>query len=689
MCEDSNLQKPLHYFRKALHGRVTKWLCGGLQIRIRGFKSLPALLLFLVFLVVLCSAARCQPTLLINEIMYNPEQNDNYNEWIELYNPTNQSINISGWSIIDNSGEDFIEPDFDHGNGTMKIPSYSYAIITDHGTKAYENFTISNTTISLYVDDKSIGNGLGNNGDKLILKNNLNQTVDSVEWIINYSDIPGSPAKQVPEKLTLSRYKTNGDSKRCFYEGIPTPGSKNIILKRGKIELSVEQTSFLMKRNGTKDVILNIKNLGDFSDNVTLEAANITSGWKIDFEKNNVTLLSNETQNIIIRITPCQNNTCRYGNIMISAVSGIEKNETHIVTLFFEVLGSDLWVKKIKAYDEDKVEKNVFKQGNIIRVKGFLKNLGKEDVSDVFVDFYYDTLDEKHFIGYKHYGSIGRYQKYPSILWDTMNIEPGWHTVFVVADKNNMIVEFDENNNVLGLNIKITETTPSSVEKQVLVSEFYYYNRPGVENEYIKIYNPTSRDIDISRWYLTNNPFVCKLDQNKIVFPDGSILKTKSFLVVTQNATAYRWETGRKPDFEYRVDSDENVPQMFSYKSFVLSNDKEVFTLKNKYNHTIDTVSYGSVNKQVIGWKGKSIDPVDEGVVLKRVLNNNNSPVDTDTYKDWMSKRVYYIGQSDFKFKKISFNGEIEVFVSPDSSFNIIVSEIRNARKSILSLIHI
>ena len=25
------------------NGRVTKWLCGGLQIRIRGFKSLPAL----------------------------------------------------------------------------------------------------------------------------------------------------------------------------------------------------------------------------------------------------------------------------------------------------------------------------------------------------------------------------------------------------------------------------------------------------------------------------------------------------------------------------------------------------------------------------------------------------------------------------------------------------------------------
>ena len=34
--------KPLIYLNRT-GGRVTKWLCGGLQIRIRGFKSLPAL----------------------------------------------------------------------------------------------------------------------------------------------------------------------------------------------------------------------------------------------------------------------------------------------------------------------------------------------------------------------------------------------------------------------------------------------------------------------------------------------------------------------------------------------------------------------------------------------------------------------------------------------------------------------
>lgn len=40
--------------------------------------------------------------LIINEIMYNPNQcNDDYCEWIELYNPFNETINLTGWKISD------------------------------------------------------------------------------------------------------------------------------------------------------------------------------------------------------------------------------------------------------------------------------------------------------------------------------------------------------------------------------------------------------------------------------------------------------------------------------------------------------------------------------------------------------------------------------------------------------------
>jgi len=86
------------------------------------------ILIFLLFFLFLNGvfASGTQTNIMINEVMYNPEPDDNYNEWIELYNPTNHPINISDWSITDNFSEDFIEGDSDHGNGTTIIPSHGY-----------------------------------------------------------------------------------------------------------------------------------------------------------------------------------------------------------------------------------------------------------------------------------------------------------------------------------------------------------------------------------------------------------------------------------------------------------------------------------------------------------------------------------------------------------------------------------
>jgi len=45
-------------------------------------------LLFLFFIPVI------NASLIINEIMYDPEENDNNHEWIEIYNNGNEEINL-------------------------------------------------------------------------------------------------------------------------------------------------------------------------------------------------------------------------------------------------------------------------------------------------------------------------------------------------------------------------------------------------------------------------------------------------------------------------------------------------------------------------------------------------------------------------------------------------------------------
>ena len=47
----------------------------------------------------LCSMSLFSQNLIINEIFYNPQGADSGYEWIELYNPTSENVNLEGWKI--------------------------------------------------------------------------------------------------------------------------------------------------------------------------------------------------------------------------------------------------------------------------------------------------------------------------------------------------------------------------------------------------------------------------------------------------------------------------------------------------------------------------------------------------------------------------------------------------------------
>ncbi|HDM66770.1 MAG TPA: hypothetical protein ENG62_00060, partial [Thermoplasmatales archaeon] len=306
----------------------------------------------------------------------------------------------------------------------------------------------------------------------------------------------------------------------------------------------------------------------------------------------------------------------------------------------------------------------------------FLKNQGVVNATDVGVWFYYDKIDEEHLIGYKHYDSISRYQKYPSIYWDTKNLGEGEHILIVIADKPDEIRELDECNNEYTIPVYIIDTHPNLPDRRILITEVYPYTHIGVHNEFITITNPTFEDISISHWYLTTKPWMSKDKQNKIIFPAGTVIKANSSIIVTENATAYIKETSETPSFEYRVNSEETVKQMLSIKTFILPNNGGIIALKDPYNHTIDLIIYGEENKSIEGWIGKPIPSPPRGVILQR--RNYN---DTNTSHDWVIEKK--IGQSSFPLKTFNCNASIQTFVSPDCSYSAITNCIRRAEESI------
>ncbi len=842
--------------------------------------------------------------------MYNPTNNDNYYEWIELYNPTNSSINLTDWTIKDNHETDTILPNNDAGNGSIILPAKHYAILTDQGTKLYENISTNNTLL-LYVDDATIGNGLGNNNDYLILRNKSNKTVDAIEWGEDTTEVAGSPIHSVTENNSIARFfqKDTNDTATDFYEAInPTPGRKNnestagtfsidiqpyfvskpyqfqqynfpiaiqvifqdydtigsfdlktfisgnkssqpasqtwtgatwqysdrythhininqntsslwlylrlnkeykayqdyikhnetghinvkiryhnqsksiqkpiklldmdhsttnatsggyivnrskinetwsenniIILKNSTnkitsiyrtennnitesfsmlpgyyklaapvgqnytisilnenhsviqsiknntiqqghfdVDLQIVERNLLFDKRNSKTVSFTLQNTGDFNDTYHLHIETVSNGWNANLKKKTITLSAKESTeiNLNIRPTSFEKHIFSTSEIIIQARSTQDPGLTDHISYHCELIEPDLTIPKIKSYDENRNESSIVAEGRSIRIKAYCKNIGNENASDVTVSFYLDSINQTMLLGTKHYDSISKYQKYPSYLWDTHNVAPGEHIIWVVVDAEDSIAELDETNNKRSHTITIQDTRPSKQATQLLITELYANTHSGLSNEYFCIHNPTNQTIAISNWYLTPTPFKTRSDQQQIKFPKNTTIAPHCTLTITQNATAYHFETNKIADFEYHHDANTTIPQMICEKTIYFSNNGETIALKDSYNHTIDAIHYGNTNINCSFWQGKSIPLPDTAEIMIRKTTGNNY-VDTNSSKDWDHPRSYRIGQSRFSFQPINCTANITSFVSPDCSYEAIKNELNQAEESI------
>lgn len=880
-----------------------------------GTKALICIIILILILLIANNIVSIEnnTSVIINEVMPNPTQDDNYNEWIELFNPTDISINISEWTITDNYSEDTIQADDINGDGSTIIPPKSYAILTDQETKVYENFSIPKNIINLNVDDKSIGNGLGNTKDKLILKDESGNIIDTLEWGENYNDIPGEPIEQTQEGNTIARYiegYTNNTYNDFFESLNPTPGYENIktiepdifvekypsyiskiknntensipfsikirlgnykpnefyqmktyivgvesnrypasqtwddtqwsysdrythnistdengnwtgwvnlrlkseyaeyqnnirnnnhcfikiktknenfekeickkiylldidnktkngikggyIIGRAEnnvnylegytilleninknitaiyqtennniddcqptnpgyyklaspidknytikifneedefvkkienieikygsfgIELTTPESTYYVINKETKSIPIEIRNIGNFSENISLSIKDLSIGWNAELQTKKLYLEKGDKKTVYLKINNLYETYKKIkGSIEISSICEEDFSESDSVIIKFEVLGPDLIFRKIQTFNEEKEEDKIFLQGENIRIKTFLKNQGNQNATNVKINFYYDEIDDDHFIGCKKYENIANYQKYPSIEIDTSKIKSGIHSIIVIVDEEKTVSELDEANNQIRKTIKIIDTSPNELERKILISEIYYHSHTNIHNEFIKIFNPTDNNIDISGWYITNNPSKIRLDQTKIVFPNNTIINANNSILLSEDSAKYLYETGRKPDFEYNVDSDEKIPQMNNSKKFIMPNIGGIIVLKNPYNHTIDAALYGEKNNTYNGWKGNPINDSGMGNILKRNKNLNDFFVDTNSSSDWFHPKTFCIGHSDFLFEKNVYDSVITTFVSPDNSYNVIIDEIKNANQSI------
>jgi hypothetical protein len=135
--------------------------------------------LLLVFLTSLFVAKSVRATVHINEILPNPEGDDNKDgagkEWVELYNDADEKVNLAGWILVDKAGN---EKSLD---GLGEIGSKSYKVYEVEAIQGWMN---------------------NSSGDTLWLKNSEGEQHGRE---FNYGSDPG-------EGVTLGRWPDGSDT---------------------------------------------------------------------------------------------------------------------------------------------------------------------------------------------------------------------------------------------------------------------------------------------------------------------------------------------------------------------------------------------------------------------------------------------------------------------------------------------
>ena len=149
--------------------------------------------------------------------MFDSDGADSPHEYIEIYNFSDEDIPIQNWQIVDNHSTDELTPD-----GFTILPAGRFAIILEGDYDGFYDEDFSDDILIFYVDDRSIGNGLGNSADSLLLLNELGNIVSEMGWS------SGIQSGYSLEKIVLI-YENSENNWRQSLDSLGTPGKPNSI----------------------------------------------------------------------------------------------------------------------------------------------------------------------------------------------------------------------------------------------------------------------------------------------------------------------------------------------------------------------------------------------------------------------------------------------------------------------------
>ena len=228
------------------------------------FLRLPRILILFLFFAYSFIPQLSYSQIILSEIMFDPIGNENYDEFIEIYNlSSTDSIDLAGWQICDGSGIDNI---ICHEKGTKLAPQ-QFGLILDSGyfenSNQYQGL-IPDKVLILTIDNKTFGSsGLSNSkAENIFIFSSIGDTVANYIYSINnepgYSD----------EKIDLSSGDDEGNwSNSKILNG--TPGATNSVSPL-EYDLSLTNINYTPQNPIPEDevtLIVKVENIGRFNVN--------------------------------------------------------------------------------------------------------------------------------------------------------------------------------------------------------------------------------------------------------------------------------------------------------------------------------------------------------------------------------------------------------------------------------------
>lgn len=219
---------------------------------------------------------------------------------------------------------------------------------------------------------------------------------------------------------------------------------------------------------------------------------------------------------------------------------------------------------------------------------------------------------------------------------------------------------------------------PDSDERSILISELFYR---GSDNcEFLSLYNPSNSNVDLSGWRIIDGQYSYS---GTLIFPAGVTIPAQSRIFIAHNATVFFDIMGSYPEYEYG-NSSQFISQMIRREEPGFANERDEVLLMDCFGNLIDIVVYGESEYEGEGWVETPITDAKKGEILRRNFDDvDNSYIDTNTLFDWSHMRHYKLGQSNFDLESFTYQGNLTMFASPDSSYETVVNEIGNAKKTI------